>query len=92
MFDYIEVFHNRQRLHSAIVIIPRPRRGQPWKGSPVTPTPSASSCLSSEPTVGPRRLVTKSVRGPGPPKQGMVGARTGTSISRSSVPSGSQRG
>jgi putative transposase len=34
VFEYTEVFYNRQRLHSGAAIAPRPRRGPAWKGSP----------------------------------------------------------
>src|SRR3954453_24235304 len=34
VFEYSEIFYNRQRLHSAIGYRTRPRRGPAWKGSP----------------------------------------------------------
>ena len=33
VFEYVEIFYNRQRLHSALGYRPRPRRGPAWKGS-----------------------------------------------------------
>ena len=34
VFEYIEIFYNRQRFHRPSAIAPRPRNGPAWNGSP----------------------------------------------------------